>query len=90
MTGLTPQSTALAEAGAGAESITELLSRDPEGYQKQDRIRIIELFREQARKWKSAETTKHMAKTSPKVAANPKAIADMLAAEPKNMEDLGF
>lgn len=55
MTGQIPQSNALASAGSGAESIAELLSRDPEGYQAQDLDRIIEIMREQRTRWKAAE-----------------------------------
>lgn len=50
-----PTSDALVEAGAGAESLTELLSRDPEGYQRQDRDRIVEALRAARVKWQAAE-----------------------------------
>lgn len=40
-----PQSTALAEATT--DSLTELMSRDPEGYSKQDLERIVAVMREQ-------------------------------------------
>ncbi len=90
-TGLIPQSTALAEAGAGSESIAELLSRDPEGYTKQDRVRIVEIFRDQAKRWKQAEGEKKQAKLAgPKDSKTPKALQDLLASSPKTAEDLGF
>ena len=44
MTDDIPQSSALAEAGA--DSLDELLNRDPEGYSKQDRARVIAGYRE--------------------------------------------
>lgn len=43
MVGLLPQSTALEEAKA--DSLGELMSRDPEGYSRQDRDRIIAALR---------------------------------------------
>lgn len=42
--GTIPQSAALSEADPG--SLTELMSRDPEGLQAQDRSQIIRLLRE--------------------------------------------
>lgn len=48
-----PASTALAEASP--DSIVELLSRDPEGLQAQDRRRIIEALREQRVRWEAAQ-----------------------------------
>lgn len=52
--GSIPPSTALSEAKP-EESLPELLSRDPEGYQRQDLDRIIEHYRGLAEKWKAAE-----------------------------------
>jgi hypothetical protein len=43
MTGEIPQSTALREASP--DSLTELFSRDPEGYQQRDRTRLVEELR---------------------------------------------
>ncbi len=51
-----PQSPALAEAGSGAESLAELLSRDPESYTEQNLTRIIEALREQRARWAAAES----------------------------------
>ena len=50
-----PKSNALAEAGTGGESLTELLSRDPESYQTQDLDRIIEVLREQRKRWQALD-----------------------------------
>lgn len=52
-TGEIPQSSALAEAIV--ESLTELMSRDPEGYTKQDRMRIIATQREARARWEQME-----------------------------------
>lgn len=49
-----PQSSALAEAGA-EESLAELFSRDPEGFQAQDRQRLVAALREQRKRWEAAE-----------------------------------
>lgn len=43
--GVIPQSPALAEAGV--DSLGELMSRDPEGYSKQDLERVVAIMREQ-------------------------------------------
>lgn len=48
-----PQSSALLEASP--DSLSELLSRDPEGYQGQDLDRIIEALRAVRVKWQAAE-----------------------------------
>lgn len=48
-----PQSSALSEASV--ESLTELMSRDPEGYKQQDILRIIEAHRAQRKKWEEME-----------------------------------
>lgn len=40
-----PQSNAIAETGS--DSLTEVMSRDPEGYSRQDRDRIVEALRAQ-------------------------------------------
>lgn len=55
MTGVIPQSNALSEATP--ESLGELLSRDPEGYQKQDREKIVKALRAQREKWAAAEAS---------------------------------
>lgn len=53
--GSLPQSSALAEAGSGEASISELLSRDPAGLGEADLDRIIAVMREQREKWALAE-----------------------------------
>lgn len=57
MTGTIPQSTALLEASFdGPEaSLTEVMSRDPEGYSVQDRRVIIEAMRAQRARLEKAE-----------------------------------
>lgn len=50
---LLPQSQALAEADPA--SLTELMSRDPEGYSRQDRDRIIASLREQRARLAASE-----------------------------------
>lgn len=52
-TGLIPQSQALAEASPS--SLAELMSRDPEGYSKQDRVRIVEALRADRARREAAE-----------------------------------
>jgi hypothetical protein len=51
--GIIPQSHALAEASP--ESIAELLSRDPEGYTRQNRNTIVLVMREQRVRWEAAD-----------------------------------
>jgi hypothetical protein len=53
MSGEIPTCDALGEASAN--SLSELLSRDPEGYSQVDLARVIEAFREQRVKWAAAE-----------------------------------
>jgi hypothetical protein len=50
-----PQSTALAEASP--ESLSDLFSRDPEGFSKQDISRIVETLRTQRKAWALAEAS---------------------------------
>ncbi len=52
-----PQSTALREAGDGSESLSELMSRDPEGYQRADEDRIIAALRASAERWAALEAS---------------------------------
>ena len=51
--GAIPQSNALREASP--DSLSELLSKDPFEFQKQDRGRIVAALREQRAKWEKAE-----------------------------------
>lgn len=53
MIGQIPQSTALAEASP--QSLAELMSRDPEGYSRQDRDRIITALRADRARREQAE-----------------------------------
>ena len=53
MTNEMPKSTALIEASP--DSLSELFSRDPEGYTSQDLNRIIAEIREQRKRWEAAE-----------------------------------
>ena len=53
MSGQIPQSDALSEAET--DSLSEVMSRDPEGYSKQDRARIIEALRAQRARIAAAE-----------------------------------
>lgn len=50
-----PQSTALAEAQV--DSLSDLFSRDPESFTKQDKAKLIEALRAQRVKWAAAEAT---------------------------------
>lgn len=54
-TGQIPQSAALTEATA--DSLAELFSRDPEGFQAQDRQRLVAGLREQRKRWEAAEAS---------------------------------
>lgn len=51
--GQLPQSLALAEASA--DSLTEFFSRDPEGFTRQDRDRMVMLLQEQRARWEAAD-----------------------------------
>lgn len=64
MTGMIPQSNALAEASP--ESLGELLTRDPFGYSRQDRDRVVADLRAMRAKWALAEATGGHRKTKPK------------------------
>lgn len=50
-----PQSAALAEAET--DSLTEVMSRDPEGYSRQDRDRIVEALRAQRARLAAVEAS---------------------------------
>lgn len=80
--GIIPQSNALAEALP--DSIAEFLSRDPEGYTRQDRDRMVVIMREQRVRWEAAEAAEPKKRTS----AGPKAqLASSTAAK---ADDLGL
>jgi hypothetical protein len=76
------QSDALAEASG--DSIAELLSRDPEGYQRQDLDQVIRVMRAQRERWAAAEAaggSRPRAKTAGK---------DLLTSTARPLEDLGL
>lgn len=80
--GIIPQSNALAEADSS--SIAEMLSRDPEGYTRQDRDKIVLIMREQRARWEAADAAEPKRKPS----AGPKAqLASSTAAK---ADDLGL
>jgi len=58
-----PQSIALSEAIPG--SLSELFSRDPEGYQKKDLDQIIQYLREQRERMELAEKPKPKGSKTP-------------------------
>ena len=77
-----PLSPALAEASP--DSLTELFSRDPEGYQAQDLDRVIEALRAQRARWAAAEAqgaSRAPKAKSPGAAQALKRIAGTSAAE---------
>ena len=53
--GALPQSNAL--SAASSESLSDLMSRDPEGFQAQDLARIVAAFREQRARWEAMEAS---------------------------------
>ena len=62
-----PLSSALREAEV--DSLTELMSRDPESYTRQDRNAMVAALREMRKKWELAEASGVKAKAAkPKVA----------------------
>jgi len=79
-----PQSNALAEASP--DSLSELLSRDPMGFQKQDRQAIVAALRAQRVKWEAAEAA---AASKPKAPRGSMAVAKTLVASAAP-EDLGL
>ena len=80
MTGTIPQSDALREAAV--DSLAELMSRDPEGLQKQDRMRIIEAMRQHREKIAKVE-----ASGEAKPRRGVKALSEL---SPASAEDLGL
>lgn len=79
MSGVIPQSTALAEAG---ESLSELMSRDPEGFSKRDRTKIVEALREQRQKMALAEAAGGGTKAKTGLAAKaPRSLVSSASAE---------
>ena len=79
--GLLPQSTALAEASS--DSLSELLSRDPQGWSRIDLDRVVKDLRAQRLKWEAAEAAG---------VKTPKAVklSDRTLTATRNAEDLGL
>jgi hypothetical protein len=74
-----PQSDALAEASL--DSLSELFSRDPEGYSAQDLTKVIETYRAMRVKWKASEATAAASPKGPKVASAAKSLIASVSAE---------
>lgn len=79
--GLLPQSDALAEASP--DSLSELLSRDPQGWSRVDRDRVVRDLRAQRAKWEAAEAAGAKAPKAVKV-------SDRTLTAKRNAEDLGL
>ncbi len=77
-----PQSSALTEATV--DSLTEVMSRDPEGLSRQDRDRIIEALRAQRARVASADA----AGPKPRAAAGAKAAFGTMASKTADELDL--
>lgn len=76
-----PQSTAVAEATV--DSLAEVMSRDPEGYSRQDRDRIVEFLRAQrARQAAADQAGGSKPKAAPKLPLTTKAT--------KSLGDMGL
>ena len=73
-----PQSNALAEAQV--DSIAEIMGKDPEGFARQDRDRIVAALRQQRIKWLASEGA-----AKPRA---PKALATLSTSA--KAEDLGL
>lgn len=82
-TGQLPQSSALAEASL--DSLSEVMSRDPEGLSRQDRDRIIEALRANRARLAIADASPERKKPR-----TPKATVPLSTKSSGNPEDLGF
>lgn len=80
-----PQSQALLEASA-EDSLQEVMSRDPEGYTRQDRDRIIAALRAQRERIAAAEAAGPVKK--PRGTGGAKALLSTTAT--KNLDDMGL
>lgn len=74
-----PQSTALAEASS--DSLSELLSRDPEGYQQQDIVRVIEVMRQQRARFAQVEAETPSRQTKPKASSKAASLIAQVTAK---------
>lgn len=81
--GVIPQSAALAEADPF--SLSELMSRDPEGYNRQDRDRIIAALRQDRVRREAAEKAAGEGKRAPRATK----VAETTLV-PVNIGDIGL
>jgi hypothetical protein len=79
--GKIPQSHALEEART--DSLAEFMSRDPEGFTRQDRGRMVLVLREQRARWEATETQQKPKKISGKTGA-------LASSTTANADDLGL
>lgn len=78
-----PQSQALTEV-SNVDSLAELFSRDPEGFQEQDLARVVAAYRLMREKWQAGEAAK------PEKIAGGKGKAELIKQTPKSAEDIGL
>lgn len=79
-----PQSNALAEASP--DSLSLLLSKDPEEMTRSDRTRVVEALRAQRARWQTAQVAK--ASAGPKAPKATRSATSILQSTVK-VEDLG-
>lgn len=84
--GQIPQSSALSEASP--ESLSDLMSKDPEGYQQQDIKKIVAELRGMRERWAKAEAEPKARKAGGAKAVEPLAITEILKGKPKSLEEL--
>ena len=82
-----PQSNALAEAGA--ESISDLMSKDPESYTKQNFERMISLFRVARETWNTVAESGKKPKAE-KLGKGTGLLKQVANSAEMTEEDLGF
>ena len=85
LSGQIPQSQLLAEASE--DSLSELFSRDPEGFTRQDRDQIVKALRAQRARFELAEAEGKKAPRQPKAAAVAKPTSSTTSLD---LEDLGL
>ncbi len=81
-----PQSDALKEATI--DSLTEVMSRDPEGLSRQDRDRVVEALRAQRARLASAAASGEGKKSKAPAGGGPKALLSSVSSA--KAEDLGL
>jgi len=74
-----PQSSALSEASV--DSLAELMSRDPEGYTRQDLSRVVDALRAMRAKWEAAEAAAPSKPRGPKATVSPQSLVSGSKAE---------